>query len=314
LLLLPTMRQLRWILPALLACPLASLGACSAEGTDDYVPDGPGPEDPSDPTDPDAPTLSVTMAPEETRFYTAPIEGMGPSRGTLLVQSQGGNVLAIDIGPDGRFCVDVLLERGTLNHIMLQALDSTSGAYTNTVLVEVLQQGDPPEAPQDESSKNVALSGSVERMSVVLTEGVLSYLNDGDPNTFVDLKNNWDGADWLILRLGERAPVELLRIEGVEGCHLQKFAVMLSDADQPGDPRVGHPDWWTCPDCDVDGAPPTIEFRFDAVVARFVGIHFKSRSCGGWVGHHKVREIQAWTPPAPAPPAEQAPSCAGGGF
>jgi hypothetical protein len=146
-------------------------------------------------------------------------------------------------------------------------------------------------------------------MSDIEREGALT---DGDLATFATL---WDGFrpdtdDFIVLELSERSEIELVRVLTTADCPLEDFDVLVSDDNNPTDPVSGNSGW------EVVGWSGD-EWSFAPRMTRFIGIDFNSGDCrAGWgQGRHRIREIEAWTPPVTerGPPPASAPTCQSGG-
>jgi hypothetical protein len=293
-----------------------SLAACSADGV------GMDPE-----VGPDAGEgikegvpLEIEAPAPSTKWSSIPVTGHGPPNGTLYITTGAGGQISEQLPASGKFCVDVVLAKNTVNTIKFEAIDTT-GEYSDPVLIDVTQDGDPPDAnPNPEPQpgySNIALNANISAHSVSVEEGELSALVDGDSTGAVSLTDAPLSLDWLVIDLKERLPIEQFHIETTEDCPLEEYDILLHDGAESGNPVGGAfstpGEGWTVVASMVDGSSDeTLEPALGSPKARRMAIHFLSDDCGSFGGRHKITEIEVWgrgesTPEEPK--QNNAPSC-----
>ena len=97
---------------------------------------------------------------------------------------------------------------------------------------------------------------------------------------------------------------------------MEKFDVMFSDADAPGNPESDNGNWTFT---EVDNSQNTwaaTELTYDPFVTKHMAVRFVSGDCAHWYGRgqHMLAEMQAWTQADVPPPPPSAPSCSSGGI
>jgi hypothetical protein len=256
--------------------------------------------------------LSITQIAETTPWDTVPVRGVGPERGTVLVETPSHGTKTAELGSDGTFCIDVPLDLETVNVLRFQAIDD-EGRYSEEEVAEVTQEGTPPEPPEPEEPENAALGATVDRMSISAT-GDLGALSDGDHETSVFIENSMWHNDWLILTLEEPTGVELIRVVSGIDCPMEEYMVWMTPEAAPEDPSDNPEgdDWALVYHVEAGDGDEAFLLHEPAVVSH-LAIVFLSGDCGSFYepGEHVVREIEAWTPEPPEPPVETAPTCFG---
>ena len=142
-------------------------------------------------------------------------------------------------------------------------------------------------------------------------DGDLNAIIDGDWESMVTLDNAWFSEDWVWVLLSERSFIEKVVVVSSEDCPMQKYELLFSDMDAPGDPTSDNTNW-TYTEVEVPWA--ATEITYDPFVTRHVAVRFLSGDCSSWGrGRHVMAELQAWTVANAPPPPAQAPSCSSGG-
>ncbi len=303
---------------------MSALAACSADGV--------GMEEP---TEPDAGmevedvTLEVDSPDASTYWTSIPMTGSGPANGTLLYTTPGGGQFTAELSATGDFCVDVILMKDTTNTIKFEAINS-AGDYSEPVLVDVRQSGDAPGTdpnPEPEPGySNIVAGATIDTMSVNIEEGDVSALVDGDSTGFVSIRNASTSADWMVIELNERLPIQQIHIETTADCAMEDYRILLNDNAQSGDPiewswaaggAYVYGDGWTIIGIVTDGtADQTITPAIGDPRAQRMAIEFLSSDCGPFVGagRHRITEIEVWArgeeQTGEEPPMNGAPSCA----
>ena len=305
---------------------MSALAACSAEGVgtgEPVAPDAGGGDDI---------ILDVNLevdSPDASTYWTSiPMTGHGPAGGTLLYTTPGGGQFTAQLGATGDFCVDVILMKETTNTIKFEAVN-TNGDYSDPVLVDVRQSG---EAPGSEPSpdpepgySNIASGATIDTMSVNIEEGAVGALVDGDSSGFVSIRNASTSADWMVVELNDRLPIQQVHIETTSDCPMESYRILLNDNKQSGDPIVWswaaggayvYGDGWTIVGIVNDGtSDQTITPSIGDPRAERMAIEFLSGDCGPFVGagRHRITEIEVWArgdiDPTDTTPSNGAPSC-----
>jgi hypothetical protein len=234
--------------------------------------------------------------------------GHGPANGTLLFTTPGGGQFAEELGASGDFCVDVFLMPDSVNTIKFEAID-INGDYSEPVLVDVRQDGEPPDTTPGPDPlpgyTNIVSGAAITDMSVSVEEGDVSAMVDGDSSGAVSIRNAATDADWMVIELNERLPIQQIHIETATDCPMESYRILLND-----DPQSGNPieyDWWsglyyygngwTMIGSVTDGsADETIEPAIGDPRAQRLAIEFLSGDCGPFIGsgRHKITEIEVW--------------------
>ncbi|MBL4634540.1 MAG: hypothetical protein JKY56_11745 [Kofleriaceae bacterium] len=304
---------------ALGTCAVASLGACTAKGVNG------GLEPDAMEADAGTPKLVVNPPDVSTFWSSVPITGHGPANATLIYTTPGGGQFTANLNSSGDFCVDVILQKNTVNTIKFEAVNS-AGVYTAASFIDIRQQGDPPGTdPNPEPNvgyTNIASGATIRDLSVVVEEGSVSALVDGDSTGIVSLRNTISEPDWLVIELNERIPIEQIHLETSNDCPLEALKILLNDNAQSGDPIIdewfgeSYGDGWIMV-ANVTGnvaAEQTLEPAVGDPLARRLAIEFLSTDCGPLVGggRHKITEIEVWGRGEDVPddtPTNNAPSC-----
>lgn len=312
---------------SLIVLLMSSLGACSAAGVDmdtSAEPDAGVPED--DITGPVE--LEVDTPDASTYWSSVPFTGHGPVNGTLVFTTPGGGQFTEELGATGDFCVDVVLQKDTSNTIKFEAI-SPEGDYSDPVLVDIRQQGEPPNsdpAPDPEPGySNIASGATIDTMSVSIEDGDVSALVDGDSSGHVSIRNAGTSADWMVIELNQRLPIEQIHIETTTDCPMDRYNILLNDDAQSEDPIVWSwavggayvygQDWTMVGSVTNGSSDETIVPSIGGPSARRLAIEFLSRDCGPWVGsgRHRITEIEVWAQgeeqPTDEPTNNGAPSC-----
>lgn len=292
----------------LIAVLMSSLAACAAEETGTEL----GPDAAVE--EPDAEIIGSVdlniVAPDATTPWgSIPIKGNGPPNGTLRYTTPGGGQFTEQLTSSGAFCVNVILQQDTLNTIKFEAVDPI-GTYSDPVLVDVLQDGEPPNSvpgpdPKPEYS-NILNGAGVSAMSVEIEEGTVEALVDGDSSAHVSIRNAKTTLDWIVLDLNERLPIQQFNIQTTQDCPMESYRILLSD-DAQGDPIVWswwpegnwvYGDGWTMV-ANIDDATKAkqeIEPTLGSPLARRMAIQFLSADCGPYVGsgRHRITELEVW--------------------
>lgn len=273
--------------------------------------------------------LQVEGLPPQSYWQTVPVHGRGPANGTVLVE---GNIdtIAVELNPDGTFCLDVPLEKGAVNLLDIIAIDEL-GERSESQSFEVSQSGEPPEPGEPVAARNILLGGlPVANSTVEEQEGVFTAMTDGNLHSSVVLQNAIFYSDWFILRIPAPNGVEKIRIFSSPDCLMGDYLVhtapnVLPEMVQPGLVDADEGPWTfrghyfaesasvNVTDC-TDNSLSCQELNFDSTVTGAIGISFSGDSCSNilGLGEHEVHEIEAWSPEGVAPPTIAAPSCQSG--
>lgn len=307
----------------------AALGACSAEGIGTEIEMGA-----ADAGTPDdiigSVELNVDAPLPSTYWGSVPMTGHGPPNGTLLFSTPGGGQFTEELGATGDFCVDVILQKDTVNTVKFEAIN-TNGQYSEPVFVDIRQEGQPPDVePGDDPEpgySNIAAGSTIQAMSVSVEEGSVAALVDGDSSAAVSLRNANTSVDWMVIELKERLPIQQVHIQTTQDCPLESYRILLNDDPQSGDPLVWswwpegayvYGDGWTMiANVSGGGTDQTITPAIGDPLAHRMAIQFLSSDCGPVVGsgRHRITEIEVWgrgqnTPGQPT--GNGAPSCTSG--
>ncbi|MCP4447555.1 MAG: hypothetical protein GY811_19775 [Myxococcales bacterium] len=304
---------------------MSALGACSADGVgmdQDIGADAGGGDDVVEDTN-----LEVDKPDASTYWLSMPMTGHGPAGGTLLYTTPGGGQFTANLGETGDFCVDVVLMKDSTNTIKFEAVNA-SGDYSDPVLVDVRQSGDAPgtdPSPDPEPGfSNIVSGATIDTMSVNIEEGDVAALVDGDSSGHVSIRNASTSADWMVIELNERLPIQQFHIETTPDCPMESYRILLNDDKQSGDPIVWS--WaageyvygagWTIVGIVGDGtADQTITPSIGDPRAERMAIEFISSDCGPFIGagRHNITEIEVWArgdeEPDDGEPSSGAPSC-----
>ncbi len=267
--------------------------------------------------------LEIDSPDASTYWSSVSVTGHGPANGTLIYTSSGGGQFTEPLGATGDFCVDVVLNADVNNSIKFEAVNQ-SGAYSEPIIVEVRQAGEPPEGEANPTPNpgftNIALGARIDAMSVGIDDdGDVSALVDGDSSGFVTVRNSVLNSDWMVIELTDRLPIEQIHIETTEDCPMEHFRVLLSDDAQSADPvfnGFNYPPGWVNIAEITDGVfDQVIEPNLGEPRARRMAIEFLSGDCSNIIetGRHRIREIEVWArgDGAPGEPGTDhgAPSC-----
>lgn len=273
--------------------------------------------------------LSFAGLPPQTYWDSVPVHGQGPANGSVIVEGSDGTV-AIELGGDGSFCLDVPLVKGQLNTLSLMAIDQ-DGERSDAQVADVLQEGQPPSPGQATPAANIALGGlPIAATTVSVEEGSFAALTDGNLATGALISDALWSYDWMTVQLPISDGVEKLRIYSDVNCPMEEYlvhtaAAVTTDMPAPGTENLSTAPWTfrghhgsaagnvNSSNCST-ASFACQEYSFESSVVGVVGIRFQSDDCQSFfgVGKHRVHEIQAWTPTGIAPPAIVAPSCQGG--
>tara|TARA_R110002096_G_scaffold292224_1_gene486491 strand:- start:31494 stop:32441 length:948 start_codon:yes stop_codon:yes gene_type:complete len=303
---------------------MSALAACSAEGVGTGEPIG------ADAGDDVIVELSLEVDPTDASTYwsSIPMSGRGPAGGTLLYTTPGGGQFSENLGASGDFCVNVILKKDFVNTIKFEAV-STDGEYTDPVLMDVRQSGEPPDTepnPDPEPGySNIASGATIDTHTVFIEEGSFSSLVDGDSSGHIEVFNDANEPDWMVIELNDRLPIEQFHIETTTECPMESYKILLNDSAQSEDPII----WsWPAGGAYVYGAGWTIvavveDGSSDEIImpsigdprARRMAIEFLSGDCGSFFGRgrHDITEIEVWARGEDEPGGGQtsngAPSC-----
>lgn len=294
------------------------LAACSAEPPDSTPDLGPDAGDPVDPVDPEQkPSLSIDAFDSETPYGSVPVTGIGPARGTLIVETPTSEVAA-DIASDGSFCVDVPLQSGVENVLWFEAVDE-NGVHSDVIERKIRQQGEAPDPEVEPTMRNIARLGVVNTEDVTVETGMAEFMADGDKNTFARIQNAaLHDPDWFSIELTDpEAPIDHITVTGTDDCPLENYYVMLSEAAKPGVPDPVFPtnsDWIEVGRVIDGGISATITPPLGTKPkARYIALTYLGFGCGTFVGNNEIKEVEVWTVEAGAPSGPDGPSCASGG-
>ncbi len=303
----------------------SALAACSAEGVDEdtsATPDAGVPDDVevTVPLEVDAPSAS-------THWTSVPVTGHGPADGTLLFTTAGGGQFTQELGASGDFCVDVILTKDSVNTIKFEAINQ-EGTFSDPVLIDVRQDGDPPDATPGPDPKpgytNIASGAAITEMSVSVETGDVSAMVDGDTSGSVSIRNAATDADWMVLELTDRLAIQQFHFESATDCPLESYRILLNDDPNSGPPieyswltgLYTYGNGWTMVGVVEDGtSDETLVPAIGDPKATRMAIEFLSADCGPFIGsgRHKINEIEVWArgdemEPEPGDP-NGAPSC-----
>lgn len=290
------MRACWTIVPLALSAVLGGSLGCTAEMAEGGYrqPDAGKADDPID----TKPSLRVDSPGVTTYWMSVPLTGEGPSTGTLIVTSADGSSIPTTLSTDGGFCIDVPLMKGVVNEIVVEAI-SSDGHYSDPVTVSIRQEGEPPDPePTDPeyAYANIAASASEFHGSVNVESGSFAMLGDGDLSQHVKLGNDWNGGDWMTMKLTKKADVEEMRFVSTSTCQMKDYKVFLSDDDSdPGIP-MNNSAWVMSVEVKGGAVDHTVSPLFGSSLARWIGIEFMGRDCGPLIGaaKHELREIEVW--------------------
>ena len=304
-----------------MASPMGSDGGVYVE------PDIPTPGE--TPVDAPAPTVELDPVPVVTHWDTVKLSGRGPAHGTVLVETLSHGAMSNRIDSTGVFCIDVPLgDVHSENEISVRAIDAM-GRYSEPVLLDVVREA-APDLPEPVVAEvlNVATNGEPELGMATVIGGQLSAVTDGNPGTFVELRDDGstDTTSWLMVRLTERSTVDRLVLSTTADHRLLEFKVLLSDEAMPTPPIDGDSGWTEVAHivATEETASAHHELTFDATVAQYVGIQLLLSEETSWQpclntsvfcrGLHQIKELEAWSTPemVVAPPVEAAPTCSSG--
>ena len=246
--------------------------------------------------------------PQTTYWSSVPIQGHGPSSGTILIQSDTGTTLTAPTQPSGDFCVDAPLRRSALTTFTLRAQDA-AGNLSDPIQAHVHQSGTPPPPPQAGPSVNIA-QGGTPATNMYTSSGTTDQMLDNDLSTWLAA---WDwpwSNTWVWVQLAQRQSVFAARVYSSPDCTNVAYALLLSDRDAPGDPSESNTNWFRV--ADVTEGSGADELTFQPATARHMAVFFKDKGCGTIRQFHSIAELQTWTQPDQPPPAPTAPTCAGG--
>lgn len=305
--------------PFLALVAVTAIGACTASGVGEDV----GP----DAMEADASTPELIVNPPDVSTYwnSIPITGHGPANATLIYTTPGGGQFTADLNGSGDFCVDVILQKNSVNTIKFEAVNS-GAVYTPASFVDVRQQGDPPGVDPNPvpnvGYSNIAAGAEIRDLSVSIEEGSVAALVDGDSNGVVSIRNELNGPDWMVIELNERIPIEQIHIETSSDCPLESLNILLNDNAQSGDPIIddwgpnSYGDGWIMIASVTGNTAPeqTLEPVIGDPLAQRLAIEFLSADCGPLVGsgRHKITEIEVWgrgEDVIDETPSNNAPSC-----
>lgn len=280
---------------------LSTLAACSAEevGMDgDVAPDAGTSEVET------AVELEVDAPDASTHWDSIPVTGHGPANGTLIYTTAGGGQHVEALGATGDFCVDVLLSKDQNNTIKFEAVNS-AGVYSEPILVDVRQAGEPPETETDTDTNtgytNIAYGATIEDMSVGIDDdGDVAALVDGDTSAHITVRNSVLHTDWMVVELNERLPIEQIKIQTTEDCPMDHFKILLSDDADSADPVFNGisypPSWVTVAEVSVGVPIHVVQPNLGQPRARRMAIEFLSGDCSSIIenGRHRIKEIEVW--------------------
>lgn len=292
--------------------------ACSASAPDETPDLGSPDAGTTNPDDVDTkPTLSIDALPDVTPHGSIPVTGIGPERGTVIVETPTSEV-AVDIGNDGTFCVDVPLQAGVENVLWFEAVD-TKGVHSDEIERRVRQEGEAPDGEVEETMRNIARLGVVNADAVTVETGMAEFIADGDKNTFARFQNAaFSDPDWISIELTDAgAPIDHITVTGTDDCPLENYYVMLSESDSPGTPDPifqSNNDWIEVGQV-IDGSiSETITPPLGTKPkARYIALTYLGFGCGTFVGNNEIKEVEVWTVEAGGPTGPDGPSCASGG-
>ncbi len=276
-------------------------------------------------------TLQIEGIPPKSYWDSVPVFGKGPKNGTVIVEGSAGTV-SVDLASDGSFCVDVPLQKGNVNTLVIRAINQR-GERSESQTFSLSQEGEPPEPGEPVPATNVALGGLPTVWSTVdEEEGTFSAMTDGSISTSVVLQNAVTVEDYLVLRLPVADGVEKLRITSDLACHLSDYLIFTAKTITPeqqvafGALEMDEGPWTfrghsgqtgvedvNVTDCST-GTYSCQEYNFDSSVMGFVGFRFLNDVCSNTfgLGERRMRQVEAWTPVGVAPPTVSAPTCQGG--
>lgn len=273
--------------------------------------------------------LDVHGIPTQTYWDSVPVVGQGPESGSVIIEGSQGPI-AVDLGSDGSFCVDMPLEKGRSNSLGLVAIDM-EGERSEAVVLEILQDGEPPPPNQALPAKNIALGGLPAAQSTVTVEtGSASDMTDGKLGTSAFLSDATFSYDWIIIRNPIADGVEKIRIISDLECPMDEYLLHTAPGATAATPAPGAAEsdvgGWTyrghfgsedTPSLAVNCSTKDFacqEYNFPSTVVGALGIRFVSDDCHNFfgLGKHRILEIEAWTPPGTTPPSNTAPSCQSG--
>ncbi len=263
------------------------------------------------------PSLRIDSVRSTTNWDSIPIQGVGPSNGTLHIRTSQGEQ-QLTLGSDGSFCLDLALELDTLNTITFQA-SNLEGLYSEEVSVDVLHIPRADNQQPNDELVNVALRATDFSMSNVIPDsGAFGSAVDGEEDSYVVLKHTSAlGSDWFGFKLTERAGIDHIQIIGTPDCYPEDYSIYLSDFETPGVPwDTAFTDWERIETVWGGAQEQVIVPALGDPKARFFAIRFNGNSCGPFFGYslHEVREIKIMSrdavgDPEPPPPEEPQETC-----
>ena len=257
---------------------------------------------------------------------TVPMQGTAPAGTSVFVVGGATTGLPTDADPiTGRSCLDVPLNKHTLNTFQVRAQDPVKGMSAPvSIKVQHSKCDDDVTKPTPEQpkSKNVAL-GAKGKSKDTPDEGNEGFLTDGSATTFAKYSGGWAGYaydGWVRIKLDKLYMVEKIVVKWNEGknsggeSYGAQYKVLVSSMSDPGDPDTKNGYWTTIADVTSgDGDTDTYDLTQSKPLAQYVAVWMEQDgNSWTWKETFKLAEIEVWNVPkkSSTSPTSQANTCA----
>jgi hypothetical protein len=242
----------------------------------------------------------VDSYPDPTCFLLQPFRGVAPGADRVVARGGAGAAQPVTVGTDGKFCIEVLLNRDSLNTVTFSPVDGNGCPGTDLVRTIEHKTCAAPDAAASEV--NYAKGASVVSSSAP-SKGSNTYLVDGKTDTVVEYQGGWGWTDaniWVGVALSQ--PVELQKVvvrwrdsEG-SGCDFgYSYKVAISAYTDPGKMDLNSGAWTLFQDISGgDGGEDSYLPDSPAPLARHVALLLKKNGCNDWSETFALRELEVW--------------------
>ncbi len=246
------------------------------------------------------------MPPPMTRWPMVSLRGRGPIGGQIHYwEDSKRRRMDIDIGPDGRFCIDLKLTRATStrpqrkNVFSLQgSSDSTEGGLSQPqqVIVTHVYSAEGSETTEASPPPATVLSDRLKSSTVrtnLVSDVSPAILTDGDERATVRLGGHPAEPSWIRFALSEPGVLHEVQVIGAGQCAPSDYTVYVSDAI--GDPGVPSPEAGWRAVGEVSGASLRQAVKVEEPTqARHLGMVFSGSACAvGGQGRFDLAEVRA---------------------
>jgi len=262
-----------------------------------------------------APKLSppkLDPYPNPTVYALQPFRGVAVGAKKITARVGSATAKPVDVGSDGRFCIEVQLIPDAVNSVTFTPWDQNTCPGQETVITlthkttTVLDGG-------VTTLLNVA-KGQPVTSDEKPDKGDLSYAVDGDANSSVtlsfwdfDLGGTCDAFAWVRVDLGKVYTVTKIKIfwpASVQSDYATCYSVLLSPNSAPVDPDPAQIQDWQTVKQESNGTPQDPVILTVPTAARWAALLLYENRSSGWTETFALGDFEVWgqDPNAVPPP------------